>query len=94
MVIYLLNLVCFFSIGSLYSLERQSNKYSHVTSADRPDDAQNFSQAGGSSRLEDAGVWWCSMPFETRITYTDFVENSALIEGNWDKNYEIGRAHV
>ena len=55
--------------------------------ADRPDDAQNFSQAGGSSRLEDAGVWWCSMPFETRITYTDFVENSELIEGNWDKNY-------
>ena len=55
--------------------------------ADRPGDAQNFSQAGGSSRLEDAGVWWCSMPFEARITYADFVENKVLIEGNWDKNY-------
>lgn len=55
--------------------------------ADRPDEAQNFSQAGGSSRLEDAGVWWCSMPFEDRIVYPDFLENRTLIESKWDKNF-------
>lgn len=51
--------------------------------ASRPDDAFNFSQAGGSSRLERAGVWWCSMPFGDRIMYPSFIENQAYIEGKW-----------
>jgi len=37
--------------------------------ASRPNDAINFSQAGGSSKLEKAGVWWASMTFSERITY-------------------------
>jgi G3E family GTPase len=51
--------------------------------ASRPDDAINFSQAGGSSRIERAGVWWCSMPFSDRIMYPAFIENQDYIEGKW-----------
>jgi G3E family GTPase len=53
--------------------------------ASRPNDAINFSQAGGSSRLERAGVWWISMPFNERIQYPSFVENKDFIESRWDK---------
>ncbi|MDP2187201.1 MAG: GTP-binding protein [Sphingobacteriaceae bacterium] len=55
--------------------------------ASRPNDALNFSQAGGSSRLEKAGVWWCSMPYKDRIQYPAFVENQAYIEGKWSKQW-------
>jgi G3E family GTPase len=55
--------------------------------ASRPDDAINFSQAGGSSRLERAGVWWVSMKFEERINYASFVENKDFIECRWDKKW-------
>jgi len=55
--------------------------------ADRPDQAMNFSQAGGSSRLDPAGVWWCSMPYQERIAYADFVENRDFIESMWDKDF-------
>ncbi len=51
--------------------------------ASRPDDAINFSQAGGSSRLEKAGVWWASMPYGERITYQSFADNKAYIESKW-----------
>ncbi len=52
--------------------------------ASRPDDALNFSQAGGSLRMERAGVWWASMPFNERINYSAFVENQDFIESKWD----------
>jgi G3E family GTPase len=52
--------------------------------ASRPNDAINFSQAGGSSRLERAGVWWCSMPFSERIQYASFHDNKDYIESKWD----------
>lgn len=55
--------------------------------ASSPDDALNFSQAGGSSRLENAGVWWASMPYQQRIRYNDFVENRELIEKSWSKDF-------
>lgn len=55
--------------------------------ASAPDDALNFSQAGGSSRLENAGVWWASMPYQKRIKFHDFVENQELIEKNWSKDF-------
>jgi G3E family GTPase len=55
--------------------------------ASRPDDVINFSQAGGSSRLERAGVWWCSMPFDERIRYASFVHNKQYIEAKWDKRW-------
>jgi G3E family GTPase len=51
--------------------------------ASRPDEAINFSQAGGSTRLEKAGVWWVSMPFSERIRYASFVENKDYIESKW-----------
>lgn len=55
--------------------------------ADRPDDALNFSQAGGSSRLEPAGVWWSSMSYDQRLAYSDFRENQSLIESKWHKDF-------
>jgi len=55
--------------------------------ASRPDDAINFSQAGGSSRLERAGVWWTSMSFSERTTYQSFIDNKEYIESKWDKQW-------
>lgn len=55
--------------------------------ASRPDDAINFSQAGGSSRIEKAGVWWMSMPFNERIKYQSFVNNREFIESKWHKQW-------
>ncbi|MGK0316867.1 MAG: G3E family GTPase [Saprospiraceae bacterium] len=55
--------------------------------ASRPDDAINFSQAGGSSRMERAGVWWASMSFADRINYQAFVDNMEFIEGKWNKQW-------
>lgn len=55
--------------------------------ASRPDDALNFSQAGGSFRLEKAGVWWSSMPMNQRLHYNSFTENQEFIESRWDKNW-------
>jgi len=55
--------------------------------ASRPDDAINFSQAGGSSRLEKAGVWWASMTFSERITYESFTDNRKFIESKWNKHW-------
>ncbi|MGS2765258.1 GTP-binding protein [Sinomicrobium sp. M5D2P9] len=55
--------------------------------ASRPDEALNFSQAGGSSRLERAGVWWCSMPFADRIRYPSYLDNRDIIEDRWSKKW-------
>ncbi|WP_293788556.1 GTP-binding protein [uncultured Pedobacter sp.] len=55
--------------------------------ASRPDTALNFSQAGGSSRLESAGVWWCSMPLAQRENYASFIDNRHVIEGRWSKQW-------
>ncbi|MDQ1161370.1 G3E family GTPase [Chryseobacterium sp. SORGH_AS 447] len=55
--------------------------------ASRPDDALNFSQAGGSFRLEKAGVWWSSMPLHYRVQYSAFLENQDFIEERWDKDW-------
>ena len=55
--------------------------------ASRPDQALNWSQAGGSIKSEGAGVWWASMPFSERIKFQNFVENQAIIEERWSKNY-------
>ncbi|QES88377.1 GTP-binding protein [Rhizosphaericola mali] len=53
--------------------------------ASQPDKAISFSQAGGSLRVENAGTWWCSMPYEQRIKYLAFVENQSEIESKWSK---------
>jgi len=55
--------------------------------ASRPEDALNFSQAGGSFRLEKSGIWWCSMSMNERIMYASFNENQEYIEDKWDKNW-------
>ena len=55
--------------------------------ASRPNDAINFSQAGGSSRLEKAGVWWTSMPYAERIKYQSFADNKEYIESKWSKQW-------
>ncbi|GAB3886883.1 GTP-binding protein [Spirosoma agri] len=55
--------------------------------ASRPNDALNFSQAGGSLRAEAAGVWWASMPFSQRVQYGSFLENQKSIESRWHKRF-------
>ncbi|MFD1140963.1 GTP-binding protein [Larkinella insperata] len=55
--------------------------------ASRPNDALNFSQAGGSLRAERAGVWWASMPFGRRIRYGAFLENQTQIEDRWHARF-------
>ncbi|TDB63710.1 GTP-binding protein [Arundinibacter roseus] len=55
--------------------------------ASRPQEALNWSQAGGSVRADGAGVWWCSMPFSERIQYASFLENRTIIESRWDKRF-------
>ena len=52
-----------------------------------PDRALNFSQAGGSLRIESAGTWWASMLPSERLNYLDFTENRKEIEGRWDKDF-------
>ncbi len=55
--------------------------------ASRPNDALNFSQAGGSLRLERAGSWWCSMSFTERIRDAAYVNNKEYIESKWSKQW-------
>lgn len=55
--------------------------------ASRSDMAISFSQAGGSMRVEQAGVWWCSMSFNERIQYASFLDNQLDIEQGWDKEW-------
>lgn len=55
--------------------------------ASRPNEALNWSQAGGSLRAEGAGVWWASMPFSQRINDKIYQENLAEIESRWDKQF-------
>lgn len=55
--------------------------------ASRRDEALNFSQAGGSSRLETAGVWWISMSYFERIQFESYVANKDYIESRWSKQW-------
>jgi len=55
--------------------------------ASRPDMAINFSQAGGSLRIENAGSWWCSMPYQERIQYTSYHDYKEEIEKKWSKQW-------
>lgn len=55
--------------------------------ASRPDEALNWSQAGGSLRSEKAGVWWSSMKYTERINYPAFLEHQKAIEKKWDKRF-------
>jgi len=55
--------------------------------ASRPEQAVVWSQAGGSLKADNAGVWWSSMSFEERIQYGVFVDNQKQIETGWDKTF-------
>ena len=55
--------------------------------ASRPDQALIWSQAGGSLKADSAGVWWSSMPYESRIRQATFIDNIELIESDWDLNF-------
>ncbi len=55
--------------------------------ASRRDEAINFSQAGGSSKIDYAGIWWASMSYQERTQYSDFVYSQKEIEARWSANY-------
>jgi G3E family GTPase len=55
--------------------------------ASMPDYALNFSQAGGSLKIENAGSWWAAMSLQERLNYSDYLENRTAIEGKWDKAF-------
>ncbi|SDH49183.1 GTPase, G3E family [Flavobacterium omnivorum] len=55
--------------------------------ASRPEQAINWSQAGGSMKAEGAGVWWASMPLGERVTFNNFVEYQDSIEERWTDNF-------
>jgi G3E family GTPase len=55
--------------------------------ASRPDDALIFSQAGGSLRVEKAGIWWCVLPFDERIKNSAYIDNMEYIESKWSKDW-------
>ncbi|MFD1770339.1 GTP-binding protein [Sphingobacterium suaedae] len=51
--------------------------------ASRPNVAINFSQAGGSLRIDGAGYWWASMSIAERRRHASFEDNRDLIESRW-----------
>lgn len=53
--------------------------------ASRPAQAMTWSQADGSVKADSAGVWWSSMPYSVRTTFTDFIYNQTIIEEGWDE---------
>lgn len=55
--------------------------------ASRPDQALNWSQAGGSIKSEGAGVWWASMPYSERINFSNFQQNQEIIEEHWSLEF-------
>ncbi|OUL62483.1 GTP-binding protein [Flavobacterium sp. AJR] len=55
--------------------------------ASRPEQAINWSQAGGSMKAEGAGVWWASMPLGERMSYNNFVEFQDIIEERWTSDF-------
>lgn len=55
--------------------------------ASRPEAALNWSQAGGSMRVERAGVWWDSMPKIERNSHPVFQQNEEVIMSRWDKTW-------
>lgn len=55
--------------------------------ASRPSEAINWSQAGGSMRVDKAGVWWASMPMSQRLAYAAYLEHRQDIENKWDSRF-------
>ncbi len=55
--------------------------------ANRPDEAIFLSQAGGSIRIDPAGAWWCSMPFQERIQFAAYQMNQKEIDAKWSAEW-------
>ena len=55
--------------------------------ASRPEQAINWSQAGGSMKAENAGVWWASMPLGERMNFQSFADNQDIIEERWTLDF-------
>jgi G3E family GTPase len=55
--------------------------------ASRPNDALNWSQAGGSLKAESAGVWWASLSKLERNQHPSFQANEEMIMSRWDKEF-------
>jgi G3E family GTPase len=55
--------------------------------ASRPESAINWSQAGGSLRVEPAGRWWAAISFEKRLENAYYLENQEFIQSKWDKQF-------
>lgn len=55
--------------------------------ASRPEQAINWSQAGGSMKAENAGVWWASMSLGERMNFQSFAENQDIIEERWTLDF-------
>ncbi|WP_438425754.1 GTP-binding protein [Aquimarina macrocephali] len=51
--------------------------------ASRSNQALIWSTAGGSTKIDPAGVWWASMSFAERINYPSFLDNQKSIESDW-----------
>ena len=49
--------------------------------------AINFSQAGGSLRIELAGTWWAAMSEAERNSDPVYQENKQMILSDWDKTF-------
>ncbi len=55
--------------------------------ASRANQALVWSQAGGSLKADNAGVWWSSMSFQKRTQYEAFIDHQQEIEANWDTTF-------
>lgn len=55
--------------------------------ASRANQALVWSQAGGSLKADNAGVWWSSMSFQQRTQYAAFIDHQQEIEANWDTTF-------
>lgn len=55
--------------------------------ASRANQALIWSQAGGSLKADNAGVWWSSMSFQQRTQYAAFIDHQQEIEANWDTTF-------
>ncbi|TVR78488.1 MAG: GTP-binding protein [Chitinophagaceae bacterium] len=54
----------------------------------RPDIAIDFNQAGGSSRIQKAGVWWASIPEDDRLQNPAYLQNEEVIKERWHPYWE------
>ncbi|MCU0420239.1 MAG: GTP-binding protein [Cyclobacteriaceae bacterium] len=55
--------------------------------ASRPNEVLLWSQAGGSTRAEQYGRWWASVPLRDRANSQAYLDNQDFIMKKWDKQW-------